>query len=383
LISRTHKQFFRGVNTVLIFESPAENLADALLLVSRAVAQRDQVPAMMGVFLRAGEGELELTATNGELAMRTAIPASVESPGSLLVPARTFADLVRLVPADAAIQFRGLEGQVGIRFLRSRFDLPTLRADEFPPLDFTPSVPSYIVRGDALRELVHRTGYAVSQRDDGRLFTVGMQLLFQDGHLSAATTDNHRLAWAHVPMQGEGPQEILLPARSFGEIARIMPDDEVELFPEDGRIIMRAPGLTTFLTSIRAQFPDTKRVVFESYKTTVHFDVEALLSAVERTQLVTDQKNARLKLRVDEALLRVSANSSEGGQGSEEIPAETAGEAVDLVFGPKYLIDALRSLPAGQAVLEVMHAESPALFRPDVPSRDQFAIVMPLRQAES
>lgn len=369
---------------MLIFESPAEQLADALQLVSRAVAQRDQVPSLTGVLLRAGEGELELTATDGELAIRTTVPADVESQGTVLVPARTFADLLRLVPAQAEVEFRGLEGQVGIRFLKSRFDLPTLRSEEFPPLDFSAQGDPLLVRGDGLKELVRKTGYAVSARDDGRLFTIGMHLLVQGGHLSAVTTDNHRLAWAQTPCEGaEEGKDILVPARPFAEVVRALPDEEVELFFTDARLIVRTHTMTTYITAIRAQFPDTRRVVFDEYATTARFDVSTLLQAVERTQLVTDQRNARLRLRVEEDSIRISANSSEGGQGSEEVAAQSTGQAVELVFGPKYLIDALRSLHEDAAVLEVMHAESPALFRPDVPERDQFAIVMPLRQAES
>lgn len=369
---------------MLIFETPAQVLSDALVLVSRAVAMRDQVPAMTGVLLRAAQGEVELTATDGELAMRVSVPAAVEAEGAVLVPARTFADLLRLVPPETSVQFRGLEGQVGIRFLRSRFDLPTLRSEEFPPLDFESQAQAFTVRGDALKDLVRRTNYAVSARDDGRLFTIGMYLTLREGYLSAATTDNHRLAWARVPASDGEDQEILLPARALAEIVRALPDDEVEVRFEAGRLLLRTPGgLTTFLTAIRAQFPDTRRIVFDSYATTVRFDLQPVLTAVERTQLVADQKNARLRLRVEENLLRISASSSDGGQGAEEVAVETNGEPVELVFGPKYLVDGLRSLPDGPAVLEVMHAESPARFRPDVERRDQFAIVMPLRQTES
>jgi len=373
------------VNSVLIFETPAQVLADALVLVSRAVAQRDQVPAMTGVLLKAGAGEVELTATDGEMGMRVAFAAAVEAEGSLLIPARTFADLLRLVPADASVQMRGLEGQVGIRFLRSRFDLPTLSHDEFPPLEFESGVEPLRVRGDALKEIVRRTSYAVSARDDGRLFTIGMYLTVNDGHVTAATTDNHRLAWARVPALNDGAEhEILVPARALGEICRALPDDEVELFFEPGRLVVRTSGgLSAFLTAIRAQFPDTRRVVFETYATTVRFDLRTVLAAVERTGLVADQKNARIRVRVDEDLMRISAGSSEGGQGAEEVAVELHGEPVELVFGPRYLIDGLRSLPEGPSVLEVMHGESPARFRADIEVCDQFAIVMPLRQTES
>lgn len=366
---------------MLIVDSSASVLSDALQLVGRAVADRDQVPALTGVLLRAREGELELTASNGEVGIRTSVNCSVESSDTILVPARLFSDLIKLVPSQENISVRAVDGQVGIRFLRSRFDLPSLRTDEFPPLDFEPTGKELRISVHDLKELVRRVVYAVAQKDDGRLFTTGIHLVAEGGRLAAETTDNHRLAFASMAAPGaEEREEALLPARLFAELVRSLPDGDVSIHIEPQRVLLRTESISAFISRITTQFPDTRRVVFDNYATTVRFDLDSLLRAVERTTLVTDQKNARIRLHLDEEGISVSASSTDAGQGVEALAAQLEGNPVDLVFGPRYLIDALRNLDGGGVVLQVQHGESPALLRPDFEKYSHFGIVMPLRQ---
>lgn len=366
---------------MLIVETLASVLSDALVLVGKAVADRDQVPALTGVLLRAREGEVELTASNGEVGIRTAIACAVESPDAILVPARLLSDLMRLVPAQENVSLRAVDGQVGIRFLRSRFDLPSLRTEEFPPLEFATSASALRLAAQDLKDLVRRVGYAVAQKDDGRLFTTGIHLVAEGGRLSAAATDNHRLAWASTAAtDAQERLEALVPAKPFVELVRALGDSEVEVYIEPQRVLLRTETMSAFVARISTQFPDTSRVVFDKYATTARFEVEALLKAVERLTLVTDQKNARVRLHLDEEGISVSASSSDSGQGVEALPCTLEGEAADLVFGPRYLIDALRSLDGGMVALQVQHGESPTLLHPDYPSYSHLAIVMPLRQ---
>lgn len=366
---------------MLIIDSSANVLSDALVLVGKAVADRDQVPALTGVLLRARENELELTASNGEVGIRTTIACAVESADSILVPARLFSDLMRLVPAHESVSMRAVEGQVGIRFLHSRFDLPSLRVEEFPPLDFAPGGKALRMTAQDLKEIVRRVVYAVAQKDDGRLFTTGIYLVAEEGRIALAATDNHRLAWASAfCVEALEREDALVPARPFAELVRALPDGEVELYIDPQRVLLRTESMTAFVSRISTQFPDTRRIVFDSYATSVHFDLESLLRAVERISLVTDQKNARIRLHLDEDGISVSASSVDSGQGVESLPCQIDGAPVDLVFGPRYLIDALRSLDSGSVILQAQHGESPTLVRPDYESYSHFAIVMPLRQ---
>ena len=79
-----------------------DDLVAGLALVGRAVASRATLPALGGVHLTAEASEgLTLRATDLELSLTRTAPATVEAPGSVLLPARLLADVARSLPSGA------------------------------------------------------------------------------------------------------------------------------------------------------------------------------------------------------------------------------------------------------------------------------------------
>ncbi|MBI5310224.1 MAG: DNA polymerase III subunit beta, partial [Actinobacteria bacterium] len=72
---------------------------EALATVGRAVSTRSIIPALAGIHIVAETGALTLTATDGDLSVRTRISAEVESGGVVVVPGRLLADVARQLPA--------------------------------------------------------------------------------------------------------------------------------------------------------------------------------------------------------------------------------------------------------------------------------------------
>ena len=98
--------------TSLKISVPREELTRQLGVVARAASTRTTVQVLAGLLLRAGEGRLELAATDMEISLRSSLEASVESEGAVVVPSKLLADLVRLLPerAGAGNVPRGAQG---------------------------------------------------------------------------------------------------------------------------------------------------------------------------------------------------------------------------------------------------------------------------------
>ena len=77
-----------------------ENLAKGLAIVGRAVATRSTLPVLSNILLATDQGRLKLSATNLEISITCWIGAKVEEDGSTTVPARTFVDLVNILPQE-------------------------------------------------------------------------------------------------------------------------------------------------------------------------------------------------------------------------------------------------------------------------------------------
>src|SRR2546428_12887636 len=65
-----------------------DSLLQALSIVSRGVSTRTTVQILAGILLEAGDGRLQLAATDMELSLRGSLEAKIESEGSVVVPGR-------------------------------------------------------------------------------------------------------------------------------------------------------------------------------------------------------------------------------------------------------------------------------------------------------
>ena len=98
-------------------------LQSAILTASRAVSPKSTIPALEGLLLEAEEnGTVFLTGYNQETGIRSAIQADVSQPGSMVLPARLFGEIVRKLPDDMVL-FQEEALKVHIACGYSEFDL--------------------------------------------------------------------------------------------------------------------------------------------------------------------------------------------------------------------------------------------------------------------
>src|SRR5919106_5060747 len=78
--------------------SKKDPLFNALQTVARALSSRAATQALGGILLQVENGDLTLRATDTELAIQTNLDVELEGEGSVLVPGRLTADVVRSLP---------------------------------------------------------------------------------------------------------------------------------------------------------------------------------------------------------------------------------------------------------------------------------------------
>jgi len=178
-----------------------ENLARGLGVVSKAVSPRSTLPVLANVLIASDEGRLRLSATNLEMGITCWIPARIDEEGSTTVPARTFSDLVSMLPSDQVLLKLDPQTQtLNVRGGSSTNDIKCIDAQEFPPMpvpDFDGAVQINV--GD-FREMIHQVAFAASS-DEARPVLMGddpvarMKELFQ--------TRDPFYAQAHATVQTE------------------------------------------------------------------------------------------------------------------------------------------------------------------------------------
>ena len=361
---------------------PRDSLSAALQLVGRAVSTRGALPSLGGVLAVAGENSLTLRATDMELALTAgAEGAKVEREGTVLLPGRLFADVVRsLPPGDVELELRSEQRDVEIAAGGARFHLRTLPAEDFPRL---PEVEGETARLPAapLAATIDLVARAAS-RDEVRPILTGVLVQTEGSKLTMVATDSYRLSVKHTALEAEVSQQLdaNVPARALRELARIVAAEgaeEVEIALPRNQVVFATAGVVLSSRLIEGQFPSWRQLVPESFEHEVRLPREEFLEIARRISQLA-QRNAPLRLAFSEGELTVAAETPDIGDAAEAMPAPYSGDPLEIAFNPQFLVEGVESVGSEELAIQLSSPLRPGLLRP-VDGDDFSYLVMPIR----
>jgi DNA polymerase-3 subunit beta len=363
------------------------NLLKSLNHVHRVVERRNTIPILSNVLLAADGASLELKATDLDLEITEATPASVEQGGATTVPAHLLYEIVRKLPDGAEVMLKTDEDGNAMSVIsgRSSFRLQCLPQSDFPVLS-AGSFPN-IVRLDstALKGLIEKTQFAIST-EETRYYLNGIYLhaLDADGKLKlrSVATDGHRLARAEVeaPAGAEGMPGIIIPRKTVTELQKLVDDPDVAVTTELSDTKIRFTIGSVVLTSklIDGTFPDYQRVIPAGNDKKLVLDRQSFSSAVDRVSTISSERGRAVKMSIGNGQLTLTVNNPDSGSATEELVADYDAEALEIGFNAKYLLDVAAQLSGDQAEFLLADAGSPTLIR-DTADEDTLYVLMPMR----
>lgn len=376
-------------------------LNTALQLVSRAVASRPTHPVLANVLLTADAGtdRLSLTGFDLSLGIQTALTASVESSGAITLPARLLGEIVSRLSSDSPITLATDEAgeQVELKSLSGSYQMRGMSADDFPDLPLVESGKAVKVNARALLKALRGTLFA-SSSDEAKQLLTGVHLHFDGKAMEAAATDGHRLAVLSLAdalsveatfssdMDEEGENfAVTLPSRSLREVERLIAgwrgDDQVSLFCDKGQVVFLAADQVVTSRTLDGTYPNYRQLIPDGFARSFDVDRRAFISALERIAVLADQHNNVVKVSGDTTseLLQISADAQDVGSGSESLSAEFTGEAVQIAFNVRYVLDGLKVMDSDRIVLRCNAPTTPAIISPKDDDIGFTYLVMPVQ----
>jgi len=358
---------------------------DALLrplqAVSGIVERRHTLPILANVLLEQKDGRLHVTATDLEMQ----ITAVSEMPGkdgqSTTVGARKLQDLLRALPDDAALNVDVTGSKMTVRAGRSRFNLQTLPAGDYPRISLgAEQLQTLALPQRDLRGLLRLAEFAMAQQDI-RYYLNGMLLVIDGSSLQAVATDGHRLSWASLAVAGNfSRQEVILPRKTVLELAKLLEDVEepvtIDILANQARF--RFGNVELVSKVVDGKFPDYNRVIPTGHTKEIELERAQLLAALQRAAILSNEKFRGVRLVLGDDTLRIICTNSEQEEAEEEIEVPYKGDGLDIGFNITYLLDALANLSSDSVRFQFGDANSSALVT--MPDREDYKyVVMPMR----
>ena len=358
-------------------------LSASLQLVSRAVASRPTHPVLANVLLTsdAGTGRLSLTGFDLSLGIQTSLAAAVETSGAITLPAKMFGEIVSRLSADSPITLSSDEGseQVDLTSSSGTYQMRGMPAEDFPDLPLVQSGEPIRLDPEVLVKGLRATLFA-SSSDEAKQILTGVHLGLDGQGLECAATDGHRLAVLKLnhalPEQGlaEGAAgstvDVTVPARSLRELERLLSArqsrEPVSLFCDRGQVVFLWSDQVLTSRSLDGTYPNYRQLIPDSFSRQLQVDRRALIAALERVAVLADQHNNVVKIVSDPLAgqLLISADAQDVGSGSESLAAVVSGEAIQIAFNVRYLIDGLKAIAADQVELHCNAPTTPVILVP-------------------
>lgn len=359
-------------------------LLKALGHVQSVVERRNTIPILSNVLLDVNDGALRLTATDLDLAIVEAAPATVVEEGATTVPAHTLFDIARKLPDGAQVELSTGEGRLLLTAGRSRFQLATLPREDFPAIADGALPISFMLPATTLRQMIDKTRFAVST-EETRYYLNGIFMHVTDEAkpmLRAVATDGHRLARVAIPRPDGtiGMPDIIIPRKAIAELRKLLDETQGDVRIELSSARIRFSLETAVLSArlIEGTFPDYSRVIPTNNDKVVRIDAAALAESVDRVSTIATDKTRAVKLSLDKDNIRLSVTSPDNSTASEELAADYAGDPLDVGYNSRYLLDILDQIKTAEAELHLSDAASPTLIKE---SSDMSAlyVLMPMR----
>ena len=371
------------------FKINRDHFSNGLAQVLNVVGSKAAMPILSNVLIEAEKDQIALSTTNLDLGIRCKIKAEVKEAGSVTLPVKRLATIVRELPnLDVTVDV-GANHQVKLSSGGSNFKIMGIGAEEFPKLPDTSEDKTFTLEQGELAAMLSNVQYAQST-DETRYILNGVYFNFKDGKLALVATDGRRLALVskelEVPAASAGA--IILPAKTVGEILRLLgKGDKLTISFNERRAAFQidtskvadsglSDSIYLFSKVVEGNYPNYQQVIPKETHQRIKLERELFYQCVHRAALVTSEKSNSVKVKLSANLLEVTASSPDFGEAHEAMAISYSGPELQVAFNPQFVLDPLKALTKDEVFFEVKDEVSPGVLK----TLESFiCVIMPVR----
>lgn len=363
----------------------AHALREAINKVLSVVDKKNSRPILTNCLVRSQGQKLELIATDLEVSAKIILNCKIEGEGSFCINSKNIADILRELPNDELVMTVDNTNLLNLTCKNINYSLLITNADEFPQLSFQNQSTEFRLKTKQIAHIINKTSHAIST-DETRLYLNGIFLQLTDSKLRAVAIDGHRLALLDTAeFLGENKyliDGVIVPRKGISELKKIAdtyPEDDVSISLDDSFMFVNARN--EYYLSIRLiarEYPKYQTVIPSKTTNRFHIDRNAILNAVKRIKILSNEKTNGIKLNIQTNELVISTNHPALGQASERLPIAYDGKSTEIGFNAKYLIESLAVMNETDVTFEFNNELSPVVVKADdLP--EFLGIIMPLK----
>ncbi len=350
-------------------------------LVLKAVTNKSSLPILDNILLISDENGFRLLGNDLQLGIETGnIDAQRLKNGIIALDAKMFSEIVRKLPKNDVEIIVDEKNITTIKCGKSKFEILGVNGHEFPKLPIIEKDKFIKLNCNKLRDMIRKTIFSVAITESKPVLT-GELFEISTNNFNIVAVDGHRIAFINNNVESDINLEVVIPSKTLNDITKIMPteqDANVELFFTDKHVLFQTSECTVVSTLLEGEYIKYEQIFTEDYKTKINIEKSELISALERSMLLSkESQKSPVKLDIKEDLLAITSNS-EIGNCYEEVNIIVEGDLLQIAFNPKYLLDSLKSIEDDKVDLFFTTSLSPCIIKGEKEVNQKY-LILPLR----
>ena len=323
-------------------------LLHSLDLIRGVPNPRSQNPIHGNILIEA-DTAITFSATDSEMGAQVQVHGIVHEPGSISVPAKRLADLVRNLP-DAPINFKVREGknQLIITADQGKHMISGTSADQFP------DIPSLETRQNpistdshALQSAIKRTLFAAAGESYPNIDAI--QFMFSPEYTEAIATNRFMISRATFDPIADAAAEresIVIPRKAINEMLRTFGASSEMTIWTSGTQVLFSDGSNTLIARLQdsSAFPSVKSFLEFKFDTYCICEKTKLLNLIRRVSILANPKNNLVVLDISEDEISAECRTPELGESIDSMAIKECEGSIRIGVSARFMLQALNNI---------------------------------------
>lgn len=356
-------------------------LQSAVNTASRAVSTKSSISALEGLLITCTH-QLTISGYNMQTGIRTFVDADISEPGTLILNARLFSDIIRNLPDDTLILESNDKLNVTVICGDAFYEIQGISSEDYPDLPEVEDDYSVTIQQGILRTMIAQTCFAVSTNEARPVHTGSLFEISEDG-LTVVSVDGFRLALRREKIESfnGGAFQFVAPGNALNEVEKICEDsEETAVITLGNRHLLFEVGNTQLICRrLEGDFLDYKTAIPRNNPIALRVEKRGLMQSIDRVSVVINEKQkSPIRCLFDDNRVYLSTKTA-NGEARDVCRIEGDGGKLEIGFNNRYLLEALKYAPADEVKVELNTGISPCIIVPLEGEENFLYMVLPVR----
>ncbi len=365
-----------------------ENLKNGLNIVEKIVGKNLSLPILNNVLIDIEDSFVNLVSTDLETSIKIWILTKIIKKGKVVVPAKFLSSFVASLPNEKiTMEAKGQDLYIECENLKTQIQ-------GYNPEDF-PIIPKFD-DAEYLEVDSKKLCQSISQVVDiaftsaSRPEISGIYFNFSKNNIKVVATDSFRLAEKNIHLETPIKKEysFILPQKPAREIMNILDGKEgtLKIYFSNNQVLfelpmaeVKHPQIQITSRLIDGEYPNYQDIIPNKFKTNVVLKRDEFLNQIKTASLFSGKVNeVKLIVNPEKNVVEVFSKSSDIGENKSSLSAKIEGEAVEVAFNYKFLVDGLLNIKSSEVTFDISKEDGPCLLKP-VGDNNYIYMVMPIK----